>query len=419
MHRRGWRLPALRVLSAAGRWPEGKARVSDSERRMRHLQEIVHHNSDWIWEVDAQGRYTFCSHACEALLGFTPAQLLGRTPFELMPAAEAERVGREFAAIVAERRAFRGLLNRNLRADGRIVVLETSGVPLFDEHGELRGYRGIDRDVTPGNAAGAGAPDQRLFQLEALYAAAPVALCLIDREHRYVAVNEAMARLRGMRVQEMAGRPVAELSAQAGIDAVDDFALLDAGKDVPDRTVDWDGRTCHVRVQAVRDLDGAVIALTMALTDITEHLRVQQRLARTTEALAEANRLLEDANRQLQRHAKHDHLTGIANRRGFDRAFERALAGMRDGAGALSVLMLDVDYFKQYNDHYGHPQGDQCLRQLAAVLQRVACRPDDLVARYGGEEFAMLLPATPRAGAEDVAARIQQELQAAALAHAG
>ena len=94
---------------------------------LAHLHDIVHDNSDWIWEVDAQARYTFCSRACERLLGYTPEQILGRTPFDLMEPAEAARVGVAFAEIVAARRPFQGLLNRNVRADGRTVMLETSG----------------------------------------------------------------------------------------------------------------------------------------------------------------------------------------------------------------------------------------------------------------------------------------------------
>ena len=127
---------------------EDAARDAD-RREIQRLRELIAHNSDWLWEVDAQGRYTFCSEHSLALLGYPPQEVLGRTPFDFMPPAEAERVGAEFAAIVAERRPFAGLINRNLHADGRIRVLETSGIPLFADDGSLAGYRGIDRDITP------------------------------------------------------------------------------------------------------------------------------------------------------------------------------------------------------------------------------------------------------------------------------
>jgi PAS domain S-box-containing protein len=123
-----------------------------AERQIRDIGErfrtLVETTVDWIWEVDAQGRYTYCSPRIRDLLGYAPEEVLGKTPFDLMSPQEAERVGQEFAAIMAAQRAFQGLINRNHHKDGHVVVLETSGVPIFDEPRKLTGFRGIDRDVT-------------------------------------------------------------------------------------------------------------------------------------------------------------------------------------------------------------------------------------------------------------------------------
>ena len=89
-----------------------------------------------------------------------------------------------------------------------------------------------------------------------------------------------------------------------------------------------------------------------------------------------------------------DGLTGIANRRHFDVAMEKEHRRAKRGASPLSLLMIDIDHFKAYNDHYGHQKGDQCLIQVAAALAALLKRPCDLMARYGGEEFAMILPET-------------------------
>nr|WP_280174767.1 PAS domain-containing sensor histidine kinase [Azospirillum oryzae] len=113
--------------------------------RYRSLVEVT---SDWVWEVDATGRYTYASPQCCTLLGFDPEEVVGRTPFDFMPADEAARVAGEFSAIVSEKRPFSGLVNINRRKDGSLVVLETSGVPLIAPTGELLGYRGVDRDIT-------------------------------------------------------------------------------------------------------------------------------------------------------------------------------------------------------------------------------------------------------------------------------
>ena len=116
-----------------------------SEQRYRSLVEIT---SDWIWEVDPSGRYTFSNRAVANILGYPPEEVLGRTPFDFMPSAEAARLTRVFDAIAAARKPFSGLENINLHKCGRKVVLETAGVPVFDETGDFRGFRGIDRDVT-------------------------------------------------------------------------------------------------------------------------------------------------------------------------------------------------------------------------------------------------------------------------------
>lgn len=113
-----------------------------------------------------------------------------------------------------------------------------------------------------------------------------------------------------------------------------------------------------------------------------------------------------------------DPLTGVANRRAFDARLE---AEWRRGARSgmpMALILLDVDYFKSYNDHYGHQAGDACLMQVAAALRRGASRNYDLVARYGGEEFAVLLPQQDLHGAEGVARRLQAELERLHMPHA-
>lgn len=119
--------------------------VRNSEERFRQLVEST---QDWVWEVDRQGRYTYCSPQCERLLGYSPAELLGHTPFERMPVREARRVGVLFGRLASECKPVVAVPNVNVRRDGRVVVLETSGVPFFGADGELMGYRGMDRDVT-------------------------------------------------------------------------------------------------------------------------------------------------------------------------------------------------------------------------------------------------------------------------------
>ena len=120
---------------------------------------------------------------------------------------------------------------------------------------------------------------------------------------------------------------------------------------------------------------------------------------------------------ELRRTAVTDGLTGVANRRHFDDLMEREWQRSWRHGDPLSLLLIDVDHFKLYNDHYGHPKGDQCLQEVVAAVKRAVRRAPDLVARCGGEEFAALLPHTARPGAEFVAQRILDSVTARRIRH--
>jgi diguanylate cyclase (GGDEF)-like protein len=120
---------------------------------------------------------------------------------------------------------------------------------------------------------------------------------------------------------------------------------------------------------------------------------------------------------ELRRIATIDVLTSVANRRRFDESLQQEWRRARRAGSPLALLMIDVDHFKSFNDRYGHPAGDACLRSVAQALVGVGLRPADLVARYGGEEFVLLLPQTARSGAEHVAHRVLDAIEALAIAH--
>ncbi len=119
--------------------------LRQSEERFRNLVET---SSDWVWEVDENAVYTYASPRVLSLLGYEPSEVLGKTPFEFMPPEEHRRVAEIFAPIAGSRRPFTYLENTNIHKKGHPVILERSGVPIFDAKGSFRGYRGIDRDIT-------------------------------------------------------------------------------------------------------------------------------------------------------------------------------------------------------------------------------------------------------------------------------
>ncbi|MFO7818653.1 MAG: diguanylate cyclase [Halanaerobacter sp.] len=136
---------------------------------------------------------------------------------------------------------------------------------------------------------------------------------------------------------------------------------------------------------------------------------IKERNAREKE-LEETAHKLKKANKKLEEMASKDGLTGLTNRRLFDRLVREEWQRARRNNDYLGLIMLDIDHFKEYNDFYGHQKGDDCLKKLAHTMQEVIKRPGDLVARYGGEEFVVVLPQTDLSGTKMIAEKIRQEI---------
>lgn len=163
-----------------------------------------------------------------------------------------------------------------------------------------------------------------------------------------------------------------------------------------------------------------IISLIAVIGWLGARLVRQISLSERTEAeLREAKQALEQLNHALEMLSFEDSLTGLGNRRRFDASL---VEECRNGARyqtALALIMIDVDHFKRYNDLYGHPAGDECLRLVGAAIREARMRTCDVVARYGGEEMAVLLPQTGRDGALAAAERIRQCVEALGIVHAG
>jgi len=134
--------------------------------------------------------------------------------------------------------------------------------------------------------------------------------------------------------------------------------------------------------------------------------------------LGELQQELQKSNSELQKLSRQDGLTGIANRRRFDDFIQKeCLRSARDSM-PISIILIDIDYFKLYNDNYGHLRGDDCLKKVAGALQMAVQRPADLVARYGGEEFVVVLPSTDTAGAKKIADTLRRTIESLEIPHA-
>ncbi len=182
--------------------------------------------------------------------------------------------------------------------------------------------------------------------------------------------------------------------SQAGVDHEADYRALSASGEYV-----WIRDVVHV----VRDPAGAPLALIGFMFDISERKKTEEKLL--------------VMQRQLEDFSFRDGLTGVPNRRKFDAVLDEEWGEARRNTQPLSLILIDIDFFKQYNDRYGHVQGDECLKRVGEALSTVANRPRDLLARYGGEEFVLVLPATDETAAQRVSERVRQALFKAQIPH--
>jgi len=186
------------------------------------------------------------------------------------------------------------------------------------------------------------------------------------------------------------------------LSAINDGEVVENEYRFRHRQGNWRWLLCRETVFQ-RDDDGQPTQIFGTATDITKRKHAEV--------------ALKEFNEELERLARMDGLTQVANRRSFDEYLAQEWENVGSGRSALSLILCDIDYFKSFNDTYGHQAGDVCLRKVAKAIEKAVKRNTDLVARYGGEEFAIVLPNTNEAGVEQVAQEIQREIRALAIPH--
>jgi len=260
--------------------------------------------------------------------------------------------------------------------------------------------------VTSWNQADANTRS-RLFEFAVEHANDPVVITTTELGNpgpQIVYVNRAFRELTGYARDEAIGQTPRVLQGPL-TDRAEMKRMrreLEAGRPFIGQTINYckDGRAYFMEwsVYGLLDDDGVLHFYVAVQRDISARKEYERRIEEGARELAVTNRELERANTRLAALSLTDSLTGVANHRAFHACLEEELARCKRIGMPLSVLLLDVDRFKTYNDSFGHPAGDEALQRIAIALQSHA-RATDLVARHGGEEFAVLLPHTDRAGA--------------------
>jgi diguanylate cyclase (GGDEF)-like protein/PAS domain S-box-containing protein len=277
--------------------------------------------------------------------------------------------------------------------DGSKRILEVSSSLVKDAEGRAIGFRGIARDVTEQRqTARALRESEQKFKT---LAEATSSAIMIYQGEKFVYTNPAAELITGYTKNELQSMKFWEFVHPDYRETIKSRGHARQQGELPPQRYEFKIVT-KTGEEKWLDFTGDLIELNNApagiLTafDITERKRMEEELRRLT--------LLDD-------------LTGIANRRHFEEVFDMEWKrALREG-NSLSLLMCDIDYFKSYNDLYGHQKGDECLQKVAAAVKSVSRRPGDLAARYGGEEFVILLPSTNSQGAKEMAKKIRTGIE--------
>ena len=359
---------------------------------------------------DRASRFRVVNQAVAALHGFErPADLRGMSDFDIIDAERAESLLSEEKKIMESGQA---IIDKQemLETAAGMKWYSTTKIPVRSDKGEIIGVAGVTHDITARKLMEQELASSRMH-LDYAMREMSDGLALFSPTGHLVFCNEqygaffpltAHIRTPGRHIRDILAA-VAETGEQinipedqqeAWINEVSSNLLVDNDQEIRTQAGGW------LQIRTRRTNDGSALVI---VTDMTVMKESEIALRKMTE--------------QLRSLAETDGLTGLLNRRVFDVRLEAAVEES-SGDHPLSLLMIDVDRFKAYNDHYGHTAGDECLRAVAGCLRQLRTRPGDVVARYGGEEFAILLPDTDGPGAIAMGERLRRLLHEADLPHA-
>lgn len=251
-------------------------------------------------------------------------------------------------------------------------------------------------------------------EIRQIFLSLPIAACLLDRDLRYVAANEKYASLVGTSLTALKGMFMADVCPPELVaNARRDFVALDRGQHVSDHEISFSSSSYLVSVGPLYQGDSdQATAISVALADVSALKQLEAEVAASHEKLS-------TAYEQIRTLAETDPMTGLLNRYGLQKVMEQETRRCRRESHPISLAMVDVDWFKPYNDLYGHVAGDAALQAVSGAIRSAIRRPGDWIARYGGEEFVVILPNTPVAGAEHVATAIKHAVYDLAIEHGG
>ncbi|MBW4679864.1 MAG: diguanylate cyclase [Microcoleus vaginatus WJT46-NPBG5] len=385
-------------------------RTASLKQTEAELRALFAGMSELIFVFDAEGRYLKIAPTNPALLYKPAEQLMGKTVYEIFPRVPADIFMTHIQTALNTQETVN--FEYSLMIKEREVWFATSISPISQNS-----VIWVARDITYRVRA-----EEALRESEERYrsviAAMAEGIVLVQANGRISACNVSAERILGLSAQQIMGRNYTALRWRTIREDGSPFPMeyhpttialrtgipqsnAIMGLHKPDGTLIWISINCQPLLQAGESLPYAVVA---SFSDITARQR--------------AEAALQKANRELERLATLDGLTQVANRRRFDQYLSQEWVRLAREMKPLSLILCDVDYFKNYNDTYGHQAGDDCLQQIARALNRTIQSSAHLLARYGGEEFAVILPNTNAETAFTLAEALRLAVQQLKIEHA-
>ena len=374
-----------------------------AEDKLRVGSAVIDNTAEGILVTDAEGVIVSVNAAFQSITGFSRNDALGKTPRILRSGEQDDSFYKNLWHAITTIGKWEGEI-WNKRKGGEIYPQETTINAIYNEKEEIVQYAAIFSDITERKRA-----EEELrrseYKIRTIFETSVNPIISITEQGTVQMFNPAAEKMFGYKASEVVGKNVTMLMPEPvrGLHREGLQRYLTTGEN---KVI---GKYCEV--EALR-ANGSLVPIHLSVSEVSDKEGKREFVGMLTD-ITERKR----AEEALCNISSHDSLTGIFNRRAFDEAITTEWNRMMRIAGSIAIVMLDIDFFKNYNDTYGHPAGDECLRKVADVLKNSVKRAGEVVARYGGEEFVIILPTTELDGALVVAERARSGVEALALPH--